>query len=232
MKTKGIGPFLVVMIASAPSARGQVSSPATWLHEALADASIPKPTIVLVHSAFPDAMGWEYIAPILRRDGYKVVAVDNPLVSLGEDIATTKRVIDGVRGPVVVVGHSYGGAVITGAAAGSLNVRALVYLAALAPDGNEPIGAFNGKYPSESGGGLPANSTILSETISFPAWRSIPSWYLVSKDKDEISPDLQRFFAERMGVIPSEIRAKHGVFLSQPTTVARFIEEAAATTRK
>jgi pimeloyl-ACP methyl ester carboxylesterase len=203
-----------------------------WLHEALTDAGKPKPTIVLVHATFSGAMGWEYIVPILQRDGYIVVAVDNRLVSLGEDIATTKRVIDGIEGPVVVVGHSYGGAVITGAAAGSLNVRALVYLAALAPDANEPIGDFSAKYPSESGGALPANSAILSETISFPAWRSIPSWYLVSKDNDEISPYLQRFFAKRMGVIPSEIRAKHGVFLSQPKTVARFIEEAAAATKK
>ena len=203
-----------------------------WLHEALTDAGKPKPTIVLVHATFSGAMGWEYIVPILQRDGYKVVAVDNRLVSLGEDIAITKRVIDGVEGPVVVVGHSYGGAVITGAAAGSLNVRALVYLAAFAPDANEPIGEFNGKYPSESGGSLPASSAILSETISFPAWRSIPSWYLVSKDNDGISPDLQRFFAKRMGVIPSEIRAKHGVFLSQPKTIARFIEEAAAATKK
>jgi pimeloyl-ACP methyl ester carboxylesterase len=232
MKTKGIGSLLVAMLASAPSARGQNSSPATWLYDALTNASKPKPTIVLVQSAFADAMGWQYIVPILQTDGYKVVAVENPLASLDEDIVTTKSVIDGVEGPVVVVGHSYGGAVITGAAAGSLNVRALVYIAAFAPDANEPIGELNGKYPSESGGALPANSAILSETISFPAWRSIPSWYLVSKDNDEISPDLQRFFAKRMGVIPSEIRAKHGVFLSQPKTVARFIEEAAAATKK
>ena len=232
MKTKGIGSLLVVMLASAPSVRGQNSSPATWLYDALTDASKPKPTIVLVQSAFADATGWQYIVPILQTDGYKVVAVENPLASLDEDIVTTKSVIDGVKGPVVVVGHSYGGAVITGAAAGSLNVRALVYIAAFAPDANEPIGEFNGKYPYESGGALPANSAILSETISFPAWRSIPSWYLVSKDNDEISPDLQRFFAKRMGLIPSETRAKHGVFLSQPKTVARFIEEAAAATRK
>ena len=221
MKTKGIGSLLVVMIASAPSARGQNSSPATWLYDALTNASKPKPTIVVVQSAFADAMGWQYIVPILQKDGYKVVAVENPLASLDEDIVTTKSVIDGVEGPVVVVGHSYGGAVITGAAAGSLNVRALVY-----------IGQFNEKYPSEPGGGLPASSAILSETISFPAWRSIPSWYLVSRDNYEINPDLQRFFAKRMGVIPSELRASHGALISQPKTVARFIEEAAAATKK
>jgi pimeloyl-ACP methyl ester carboxylesterase len=232
MKTKGIGSLLAVMIASAPSARGQVSSPATWLYEALTNASKPNPTIVLVQSTLADAMGWQYIVPILQKDGYRVVAVENLLASLDEAVATTKSVIDGVKGPVVVVGHSYGGAVITGAAAGSLNVRALVYLAALAPDANEPIGEFNEKYPSEPGGALPASSAILSETISFPAWRSIPSWYLVSRDNYEINPDLQRFFAKRMGVIPSELRASHGALISQPKTVARFIEEAAAATRK
>ena len=220
------------MMASASSARSQVSSPAKWLYDALTNASKPEPTIVLVHTAFANAMGWQCIVPILQTDGYKVVAVENSLASLDEDIVTTKNVFDGVKGPVVAVGHSYSGAVITGAAAGNLNVRALVYVAAFAPDANEPIGEFNGKYPSESGGALPANSTILSETVSFPAWRSITSWYLVSKDNDEISPDLQRFFAKRMGVIPSEMRPKPGVFLSQQKTVARFIEEAAAATKK
>src|SRR5258705_11152696 len=179
MKIKCIGSLLVVMLATARSAGGQDPSPAMWLHEALTDASKPKPTIVLVHSAFSDAMGWQYIAPILQREGYKVVAVENPLASLDEDIATTKRVLDGVKGPVVLVGHSYSGAVITGAAAGSQNVRALVYLAAFAPDANEPVGKFKEKHPSASS--LPVSSAILSGTISFPAWRSIPAWYLASK---------------------------------------------------
>jgi len=232
MKTKGIGSLLVVLIASPPSARGQDPSPAMWLRDALTDVSKPKPTIVLVRTAFADAMGWQYIVAILRTDGYKVVAVENPLASLDDDIVTTKSVIDGVKGPVVVVGHSYGGAVITGAAAGSLNVRALVYIAAFAPDAYEPIGEFNEKYPSEPHGVLPASSAILSETISFPAWRSIPSWYLISRDNYEINSDLQRFFAKRMGVIPIELRASHGALISQPKTVARFIEEAAADTRK
>jgi len=177
-------------------------------------------------------VGWQYIVPILQKDGYKVVAMENPVASLDEDITITKKVIDGVKGPMVVVGHSYGGAVITGAAAGSRNVRALVYLAAFAPDANEPIGAFNEKYPSKSGGALPANSAILSETISFPAWRSIPAWYLVSKDDYEINPDIQRLFAKRMGTIPSEIREKRATFMSQAKTVARFIEEAAAATKQ
>jgi pimeloyl-ACP methyl ester carboxylesterase len=218
------------MIASATSARGQdPNSPATWLHDALHDANRPKPTIVLVHGAFTGASGWQYVIPVLRKDGYKVIAVENSLSSLAEDIATTKSVIHAQNGPVVVVGHSYGGAVITGAAAGSLNVKALVYLAAFAPDANEPISAFKKRYSSAA---LPVNNNILNETISFPAWRSIPSWYLVSRDDRAIDPNLERFFAKRMRATTSEIKASHQAFISQPKTVARFIEEAAAATRK
>src|SRR5262245_58722085 len=95
---------------------------------ALADS--PKPAIVLVHGAFADASGWSRIIPILERDGYFVTAVQIPLTSLSDDVATAKRVVDSQKGPVVLVGHSCGGAVITGAAAGSPNVKALVYLAA------------------------------------------------------------------------------------------------------
>ena len=76
----------------------------------------------LVHGAFADGSSWERVIPILQRDGYKVIAVQNPLASLAGDVETTKRVIDAQTGPVVVVGHSYGGAVITEAAAGNPNV--------------------------------------------------------------------------------------------------------------
>ena len=102
---------------------------------------------MLVHGAFADGTGWQRVIPTLQRDGYEVIAVQNPLASLAGDVETTKRVIDAQKGPVVLVGHSYGGAVITGAAAGSPNVKALVYLAAFAPEGGEPIGAFGEKYP-------------------------------------------------------------------------------------
>jgi len=104
-------------------------------------------TIVLVHGAFADASGWQDVIPILQRDGFNVVAVQNPLSSLANDVAWTRRVLEAQSGPVVVVGHSYGGAVITGAAAGNPNVRALVYVAAYAPDVGEPIGALNALFP-------------------------------------------------------------------------------------
>jgi pimeloyl-ACP methyl ester carboxylesterase len=120
-------------------------------------AGTDKPTIVLVHGAFADGSTWQDVVPLLQRDGYKVIAVQNSLAMLAEDVAATKRVIDAetVRGrTVVAVGHSYGGAVISNAAAGNANVKALVFIAAFAPDANEPIGTFNDKYPSALAGAL------------------------------------------------------------------------------
>src|SRR5437899_8538058 len=113
-----------------------------------AQSPAAKPTIVLVHGAFADGSSWSKVIPILQRDGYTVIAVQNPLTSLAADVETTKRVIDAQTGSVVLVGHSYGGAVITEAAAGSSNVKALVYIAAFAPEVDEPIGAFGEPYPA------------------------------------------------------------------------------------
>ena len=116
-----------------------------------------KPTIVLVHGAFADGSAWQDVVPFLQRAGYKVIAVQNPLTMLAEDVATTRRVIDAETQSgrtVVAVGHSYGGAVISGAAAGNAYVKALVFIAAFAPDAGEAIGAFNEKYPSDLGKAL------------------------------------------------------------------------------
>src|SRR5438477_2654449 len=116
------------------------------------------PTIVLVHGAFADGSSWSKVIPILQRDGYTVIAVQNPLTSFAADVETTKRVVDAQKGPVVLVGHSYGGAVITQAAAGSSNVKALVYVAAFAPEGGEPLGAFGKKYPVDLNSALQPDS--------------------------------------------------------------------------
>jgi len=110
-----------------------------------------KPTIVLVHGAFADASGWDAVIRILQSKGYEVSAVQNPLTSYAADIETTKRLIDAQTGPTVVVAHSYGGAVITAAAAGNPKVKALVYLAAFANDVNEPLGPLLEKYPTKVG---------------------------------------------------------------------------------
>lgn len=112
----------------------------------LTQSSSTKPSIVLVHGAFADGSSWQRVIPLLERDGYTVTAVQNPLTSLTDDVATTKRVIDAQAGSIVVVGHSYGGSVITGAAADNPQVKALVYIAAYAPDADEKISELNSKY--------------------------------------------------------------------------------------
>jgi pimeloyl-ACP methyl ester carboxylesterase len=232
------------------------------------EAPADKPTIVLVHGAFADASGWRHVIPLLEKDGYSVVAVQNPLTSFAEDIATTKRVIDAQKGPVVVVGHSYGGAVITGAAAGAPNVKALVYINAYAPEANEPIRALNEKYPTavrtafvtDAAGFLyidrekfhsvfcadvpaaearvmaatqkPLFGGIVTQSVPNPAWKTIPSWYLVGKEDQVISPDQERFYAKRMGATTREISSSHVPFLSQPKAVTELIEEAARATVK
>lgn len=108
-----------------------------------------KATIVLVHGAFADANCWSKIIPALEKSGYSVIAVQNPLTSLEQDAATTRRVIDAQKGPVIVVGHSYGGAVMTTAAVGAENIKALVYVAAFAPDEGEIVQQLLGQYPSK-----------------------------------------------------------------------------------
>jgi len=113
-------------------------------------APIAKPSIVLIHGAFANASGWDAVIRILLAKGYEVSAVENPLSSYEADIETTKRLIDAQKGPTVVVAHSYGGAVMTAAAAGNPNVKALVYLAAFANDVGEPLGALLEKYPSKA----------------------------------------------------------------------------------
>ena len=229
-------------------------------------AQAAKPTIVLVHGAFADATGWQHVIPLLENDGYTVVAVQNPLNSLDADVATTKRLIEAQAGPTVVVGHSYGGAVITGAAADEPHVKALVYLAAFAPDAGEPLGTFNDQVPlgkalvPDAAGFLtidrakfhdvfcadvpagearimaatqkPLASVTFGQSVPSPAWKTIPSWYLVSQEDQAISPDLERFYAKRMGARVSEIKASHCAFISHPQEVTRLIEQAATASTK
>jgi pimeloyl-ACP methyl ester carboxylesterase len=128
---------------------------------ATADAQA-KPTIVLVHGAFAAAAGWSDVIGRLQKRGYNVVAVENALTGLPADVATTKRLADAQTGDVVLVGHSYGGAVISGASAGDPKVKALVFVAAFAPDANEPLKAVGGKYPQP-----PLNATLKPDAAGF-----------------------------------------------------------------
>lgn len=106
-----------------------------------------KPTIVLVHGAFADSSSWNGVISLLQQDGYKTVAVANPLRSVSADVQSVSDVIDTLDGPVVLVGHSYGGQVITGAARGHDNVKSLVYVAAFAPDTGEAAADLAGNFP-------------------------------------------------------------------------------------
>ncbi|KQU06050.1 alpha/beta fold hydrolase [Rhizobium sp. Leaf453] len=106
-----------------------------------------KPTVVLVHGAFADSSSWNGVARILQKDGYRVVAAANPLRSVSADAAYVSDVVASIDGPVVLVGHSYGGQVITTAANGRGNVKSLVYVAAFAPDEGEAAADLAGKFP-------------------------------------------------------------------------------------
>lgn len=105
-------------------------------------SSAPKPTIVLEHGAFADASGWQSVTTRLQKAGYTVIAPANPLQGLPQDSARLTSVLKSIDGPIVLVGHSYGGAVITQAAAGNPNIKALVYIAALMPDAGENLGTL------------------------------------------------------------------------------------------
>jgi pimeloyl-ACP methyl ester carboxylesterase len=229
-----------------------------------AQSPAAKPTIVLVHGAFADGSSWSKVIPILQRDGYTVVAVQNPLSSFDADVETTKRALAMQTGPVVLVGHSYGGAVITQAAAGNSNVKALVYVAAFAPEVGEPIGALGERYPTQLATGFkpdaagflyidpakfhelfaadvplaetrvaaatqkPIIGSVFGVAVHDAAWKTIPSWYIVSQDDKAINPDAERFYAKRMNAKTKEVKASHVAFLSHPAVVARVIEQAAA----
>jgi pimeloyl-ACP methyl ester carboxylesterase len=228
-----------------------------------------KTSIVLVHGAFADGTSWQHVIPLLEQDGYTVTSVQIPLSSLAEDVATTKRVIAAQKSSVVVVGHSYGGNVITGAAAGNPQVKALVYLNAFAPDSGEKTSDLNGRYKaaplskaivpdaanflyidrdkfhdlfaqdvSEAEARVmaatqkPIASAAFDQSVNSIAWKTIPSWYLVTQNDRAINPELQRFMAKRIGAKTTEIKSSHVPFISHPKEVAKLIKAAATATVK
>ena len=114
---------------------------------ALAQDAAPKPTIVLVHGAFADSSGWNDVITILEKDGYRTIAPPNQLRSVAGDAANVSAVVKSIAGPVVLVGHSFGGMVITGAANGNPNVKALVYVAGFMPDTGDSANSLVAKFP-------------------------------------------------------------------------------------
>ena len=236
-----------------------------------------KPTIVLVHGAFADASGWTQEVIRLQRLGYEVVAPANPLRGLTSDADYLRSVLATIPGPVVLVGHSYGGAVITNAARGADNVKALVYLAAFIPDAGQAIvtaydpaahpGSLLGPdttlvrpvaNPAAPGGqdvdvyikptafrlvfagdrspsaaaAMAATQRPLSyfaqtEPSGEPAWKSIPSWDLVTMQDRAISPGGQLFMARRAGSKVTTVDSAHDVMVSHPQDVVDVILRAA-----
>lgn len=125
--------------------------------------------IVLVHGAFADGSGWKPVADILKADGYSVSVVQQPMTSIADDVAATVRVLDMQSGPTVLVGHSYGGAVIT-EAGNHANVASLVFVAAFAPDEGEALGALSGSIPAAAHSIAPTTDGYLFvDTAQFPA---------------------------------------------------------------
>ena len=151
--TGALSAVLALGLATVTGTTAQAATPAdpgSVAHAAPAQAA-PKPTIVLVHGAWADASSWNAEVDALQRDGYVVRAIDNPLRGLTSDAEEVKGFLSTIKGPIVLVGHSYGGAVITNAAAGNPNVKALVYVDAAAPDVGETNGQLSGKTSALSG---------------------------------------------------------------------------------
>ena len=151
--TGALSAALALGLATVTGTTAQAATPAdpgSVAHAAPAPAA-PKPTIVLVHGAWADASSWNAEVDALQRDGYVVRAIDNPLRGLTSDAQEVKDFLSTIKGPIVLVGHSYGGAVITNAAAGNPNVKALVYVDAAAPDVGETNGQLSGKTSALSG---------------------------------------------------------------------------------
>lgn len=227
--------------------------------------AVVKPSIILIHGAFADGSSWQGVIPLLQSAGYKATALQLPLTSYAEDLAETKRVIDAQEGPVVLVGHSYGGVLISDAAWGNKKVQSLVFIDAFAPDSGEIVGALANKFgkaplgdaliPDAAGKlyvdrakfhdifaqDLPVKqSDILAAeqkpiagasfgiSIKFPAWKTIPSWFLVGTEDNAISPELQRFMAKRMNAHTTEVKSSHvSSLVANPNNVFKIIDEAA-----
>ena len=219
--------------------------------------------VVLVHGGFVDGSGWQGLYETLKADGYSVSIVQNPTISLADDVAVTKRILAAQNGPTILVGHSYGGVVITEAGSDP-KVAALVYIAAFAPDKGESVSALIKNPPpgapvppimppqdgflfldrtkfresfaadvSEEAASFMADSQVpwgldaLNGAVTEPAWKTKPSWYLVSTDDRMIPPDAQRAMSKRAGSTVVEAKGSHAIYVSQPRAVADLIATAA-----
>ncbi|WBO21807.1 alpha/beta fold hydrolase [Sphingomonas abietis] len=229
-----------------------------------APAETGAPTVVLVHGAWADGSSWAKVIPLLQAKGIRVLGVQNPLTSLADDVAATKRVLADVNGPVVLVGHSWAGTVITEAGTDP-KVKALVYVAAFANKEGQTGGDLVGAYPKppalgtvwDDGKGFlrqteqgmidnfaadlpreeartlfvtqgPLAASTFGDKVTAPAWRTVPSWYIVSANDRVISPQMERDLAAQMKAKTTVLQSSHVSLLSHPKEVAAVIEDAVA----
>jgi len=223
-----------------------------------------RPNIILVHGAWADGSCWGFVIERLQAEGFQVRAPQFPLNSLADDVARLRQVLEFQDGPTVVVGHSYGGQIMTALGSDAPNVVGLVYIAAFGLDEGESLGALLSQGPvtpalahlftDERGFGWlseddfvnhfaadvdPARarvmyavqqalaSSVFTDVMGVPAWKSLPSWYLVGENDEAIPPATERQFAARMGAPPVEIPPSHVPMFSRPEEVADLIEKAA-----
>lgn len=244
-------------------------------HDVEASTARVKPTIVLVHGAWANAASWDGVIQRLEAKGYTVYAPPNPLLSLQGDAATIRGFLRTINGPIVLVGHSYGGAVITNAADGVKNVKALVYVDAFAPAKGESVLELDNKFPgsvlstaplskvftaaaypgpkgsamlyvnpsffkkgfandlSATEGALayatqaPISLAALNDKSGAPAWKHIPSWYVLGTEDGAIPPADEMFMAKRIHAHITKVKAGHLSMVSQPGVVTNVITEAA-----
>jgi pimeloyl-ACP methyl ester carboxylesterase len=232
---------------------------------------VKRPTAVLVHGAFADASGFGGVLRELTRAGYAAVAPANPLRGLACDAAAIGAVASAIDGPVVLIGHSYGGAVISQASAGLANVTGLVYLAAFGLAVGESCASVQEPFPpsllastvyltsydapgASTGPDLyiskerfretfcadvladladvmyatqrPLSLAAHTERATAAGWQDRPSWFCVFEDDKAISPDAERFMAERMRAVTESVSGSHSAFIAQPVHVAGFIMKA------
>jgi pimeloyl-ACP methyl ester carboxylesterase len=221
--------------------------------------------ILLVHGAWADGSSWSKVIPLLQADGYSVVAVQLPLSSLADDASAVQRAIALEPGPMLLVGHSYGGAVIT-QAGNDPKVEGLLYVAAFAPDAGESGNSLGATFPAtpvatevrpDMQGFTKLTATGISDdfapelsdaeratlsvtqgptsypnalggTVTTPAWKTRPSWFIVAANDRVISPALEQMEAKRAQSTTITIPSCHVAMLAHPTDVAAFIEKAAA----
>ncbi|MFE3032353.1 alpha/beta fold hydrolase [Streptomyces canus] len=256
---------------SAPQAVGNAGGQPLATSTARSTVSKPKPTVVLVHGAWADSSGWAKVTRELQTKGYQVLAPPNPLRGLREDseyLAAFLR--DRTTGPVVLVGHSYGGAVITNAARSDKDVEALVYINAFVPDeGDSVLGMLDPKhevnpadlfdfaqYPGAPAGdydlylkqsvfpdaianGIPERDaaamaatqrpvtlSALTDESGVPAWKSLPSFYLLGTQDHIVPPALQSTMAKNAGAKITEVKAGHLPMVTNPHAVEALIVKA------